>query len=397
MVAVGEESGSEHTLLFERRRFGTSSAELQQLRAWLQGLGVREVVMESTAQYWKPVWLALEADFQQYLAQAWSNRAPQGRKTDFGDAERLARRYVAGELTLSFVPDATQRQMRTLTRRRVQLSHDRVRLHNQLEALLEEMRIKLSSVITDLLGASGRRILTAIAQGVTNVEKLAGLGDARLKCTHQQLADALAGPVPPVFRELLCLLLEQVDLVERQIEDVSRLTAEAMRVWQDAIGRLAQMPGIRMLAAQQIIAETGPTAAAFPTAAQLVSWVGACPGRQESAEVNYSGRCPKGNRHLRRVLCQAAQAAVRTRNSRFQTIFRRLVPRLGYAKAIWVVVRHMLIVIWKILHTGAPYEERGSATTPQAIQRRIQRLTKELRDAGYTVEIKRPAIVAASM
>ncbi len=391
MVAVADASVGEGDVEFQCRGFGTTVGELKHLAAWLGERGVREVVMESTAQYWKPVWLALEGHFEQHLAQAWSNRAPQGRKTDFKDAQRLVRRQMAGELTLSFVPEAEQRQMRTLTRRRVQLNRDRVRLQNQLEALLEEMRIKLSSVVTDLLGASGRRILAALAAGQNDPEELAALGDARLKCTRQQMQDALVGPVSPVLGKLLRMLLEQVEFLDRQMEELTQLTAETMRGWQDAVARLAEIPGIRTLAAQQILAETGPQAAAFPSAGQFVSWMGACPGREESAGVNRSGRCPKGNRYLRRSLCQAAQAAVRTNNSHFQTVFRRLVPRLGYTKAIWAIVRHMAEVIWKILHTGVHYEERGSTSTPQAIKRRIQRLTKELRDAGYTVEIRPPA------
>jgi transposase len=351
--------------------------------------------MESTAQYWKPIWLALEGPMQLYLAQAWSNRAPRGRKADFKDAQRLARRHMCGELTLSFVPEAEQRHMRSLTRRRVQLSGDRVRLQNQLEALLEEMRVKLSSMVTDLLGASARRILWALAAGECDPERLAELGDARLKCTREQMADALGCPPPPVLRRLLRLLLEQVDFLDRQVEQLAHLIAETMQGQQEVVARLAEVPGIRIVAAQQILAEIGPQAAAFPSAGQLASWMGACPGREESAGVNYSSHCPKGNRYLRRTLCQAAQAAVRTKNSHFQSVFRRLLPRLGYAKAIWAIVRHMIEVIWKILRTGVPYQERGSVTTPQALKRRIQRLTKELRDAGYTVEIKPPAPAAA--
>jgi len=395
MVAVADASVGEGDVEFQCRRFGTTAGELQHLAAWLGERGVRAVVMESTAQYWKPVWLALEGHFEQHLAQAWSNRAPKGRKADCKDAQRLVRRQMAGELTLSFVPEAEQRQMRTLTRRRVQLSRDRVRLQNQLEALLEEMRIKLSSVVTDLLGASGRRILTALAAGENDAEQLAALGDARLRCTRQQMQDALASPPPAVLRQLLRMLLEQVEFLDRQTEEVTHLIAETMRGWQDAVARLTEIPGIRTVAAQQILAETGPQAAAFPSAGQFVSWMGACPGREESAGVNHSGRCPKGNRYLRRSLCQVAQAAVRTKNSHWQALFRRLVPRLGYTKAIWAIVRHMAEVIWRILHTGAHYEERGSTSTPQAIKRRIQRLTKELRDAGYTVQITPPAIVGA--
>lgn len=391
MVAVADASLAEGDRDFQCCRFATGDAGLQHLATWLSERGVREVVMESTAQYWKPVWLALEGRFQEYLAQAWSNRAPKGRKTDFKDAQRLVRRHIAGELTLSFVPDPVQQQMRTLTRRRVQLSRDRVRLQSQLEALLEQMRIKLSSVVADLLGASGQRILWALANGESDPEKLAELGDHRLKCTRQQLQDALAHPPSAVLRKLLGMLLAQVALLEQQTEQLSALISQTMRDCQDAVARLAEIPGIRLAAAQQILAETGPQAAAFPSAAQLASWMGACPGREESAEVNHSGRCPKGNRYLRRTLCQAAQAAVRTKNSHFQAVFRRLVPRLGYAKAIWAIVRRMAVVIWKLLHTGARYQERGSQSAPQAIKRRIQRLTKELRQAGYTVEIRPPA------
>jgi hypothetical protein len=200
---------------------------------------------------------------------------------------------------------------------------------------------------------SGRRILAALAAGQSAPEELAAWGDARLKCTRQQMQDALAGPVSPVLGKLLRMLLEQVEFLDRQMEELTRLTVETMRGWQDAVARLAEIPGIRTLAAQQILAETGPPAAAFPSAGPFVSWRGACPGREESAGVNQSGRCPKGNRYLRRSLCQAAQAAVRTKNSHFQTVFRRLVPRLGYTKAIRAIVRHLAEVIWKILHTGA--------------------------------------------
>jgi transposase len=373
---------------FECRRFGTTASELQHLAAWLAKRAVVDVVMESTAQYWKPVWLALESDFDLHLAQAYSNRAPRGRKTDFRDAQRLVRGFTSGALHRSFVPDAEQRTMRTLTRRRVQLIRDRIRLQSQLECVLEEARLKLSSVLSDLLGASGRRILSELARGESDPKILAALADGRLKCTRAQLQDALTGSVETAHRELLGMYLDQLAFLERQIERVSILAAETMRPCQEAITRLCQVPGIRVIAAQQIIAEVGPTAAAFPTAQQLSSWVGTCPGRQESAGENESGCCPKGNRYLRRVLYQAAQAAVKTNNGSFQVLFRRLRPRLGYTKAIWAVARHLTIVIWKILHAGERYQERGEPTTPQAIQRRAHRLLQQLRKLGFDVDFK---------
>src|SRR2546423_10049792 len=202
VVATASEKVSddavEQEIEYEGRKFGSSASEREHLVAWLQERGVMEVVMESTAQYWKPVWLDLEPHFGKlHLAQAQSIRAPKGRKNDFLDAKRLARRLLAGELMLSFVPDAEQRSWRTITRSKQQLVGNRVQLQNQLEALLEEMRIKLSSVITDLLGVSGRRILTALSKGETHPVRLAALGDDRLKRGRQVLADALRGTPTP--------------------------------------------------------------------------------------------------------------------------------------------------------------------------------------------------------
>src|ERR1035438_4839744 len=216
---------------FECRRFGTGNSERQHLVGWLRERGVTEVVMESTAQYWKPIWMDLEPHFAKlHLAQAHSNRAPRGRKNDFRDAQRLARRLLADELILSFVPEAEQRMWRTLTRSKHQLIRDRVRLQSQLEALLEEARIKLSSVISDLLGVSGRRILAALSQGETDPVKLAELGDDRLKCSKRELADALDGPAEPLHQQVLKLYLERLQLLDQQIQSLDALVAKE-RAW----------------------------------------------------------------------------------------------------------------------------------------------------------------------
>lgn len=193
MLAVVIANARDRDLQFECHRFGTTVSELQNLSTWLRAHSVQEVVMESTAQYWRPVWLALEGQFQLRLAQARSNRGPRGRKTDFRDAKRSVSRLLSDELTLSYVPDAEQRGWRTLTRTKYQLTRDRVRLQNQLESLLEECQIKLSSIVSDLLGASGQRILRAIAAGESNPAKLRELGDKRLRATDEQLRDALNG------------------------------------------------------------------------------------------------------------------------------------------------------------------------------------------------------------
>lgn len=204
------------------------------------------------------MWLDLEPHFEKlHLAQAHSNRAPKGRKNDFRDAKRLTRRLLADELSLSFVPDAEQRTWRTMTRGKHQLVRDRVRLQNQLEALLEEARLKLSSVVSDLLGVSGRRILQAMADGETNPERLAELGDERLKCSQKELSDALTGSVELVHRELLKLYLERLTLLDQQIEKLDQLAATALKKHEDAVVRVAEVPGFGPDSAPQIIAEIG--------------------------------------------------------------------------------------------------------------------------------------------
>ena len=373
---------------WKRSKFGATPAELGRLAEWLRQHGVGEVVMESTAQYWKPVWMALEGGFGLHLAQALSTRGPRGRKTDYRDATRLVKRLLSDDLALSFVPDAEQRRWRLLTRTRCQITRDRVRLRNQIEGLLEEGQIKLSSVVSDLLGASGRRILGALAKGETDPVKLAALGDERLRVTTKDLQEALGGHLHPTHQVLLQLALDRLDLMERHLEKVDAEIAQALAAYQAVVERLCQVPGIAAQSAQQILAEVGPQAAAFATAPQLASWVGVCPGRQESAGVSTSNRSAKGNRPLRRVLNQVAWAAVKSQGSFFQALFRRWVPRMGVKKAIWAVAHRVLRLIWKLLHEGVGYEERGPLPpNAQTLRRRRARLLRELRKLGYEVTL----------
>jgi transposase len=375
----------------EQRRFATTSADLSHLAAWLQSSAVSDVVMESTAQYWKPVWRALEPHFRLHLAQAQSNKAPHGRKHDFGDATRLGRRFLAGELILSFVPEQLQRSWRKLTRGRVQLVHDRVRLQNQVEALLEETGIKLSSVISDLFGNSGRRILKALADGQTDPQALAALGDRRLRCTPEQLQQALSGHMGVEDRELLQLWLEHVELLDRQITKMETLTATALAEHQDAVARLTEVPGIALHTALGIVAEAGPRVATFRSAGALASWVGVCPGQNVSAGISYSESSPKGNRHLRSLLVQAAHAAVKTKGSHFQSQFRRWLPRLGFQKAIWATAHRLCRIAWKILHDGVSYTEPGQITDPRTKHHLAQKHLRALRQLGFQVSVSDPA------
>src|SRR6202521_4495361 len=392
---------------FERRMFGGNPEQLRLLGAWLLEQEVEEVVMESTAQYWKPVWGALERYWKPireeregakrrsgtlHLAQAQSKRGQRGRKKDFVDAERLVKRLVARELTLSFVPDVEQRLWRAVTRKKYQLRRDLVRLNNQLESLLEETHIKLSSLVSDLLGVSARRILNALAYGETNPAALAALAHQRLRATPEQLCDALGActELKPVYRRLLKMTLEHLQILEQQIGQLDQELATLLHPHQDAVERLAEVPGLGVDSAQQIIAEVGPTAATFPSAKQLSSWVGACPGDDESAGVNYSHRSPKGNRHMRRLLNQAANAAVRTKGSIFEIVYRRSVPRLGHNPAIGAIAHRQCRLIWLILHQGVRYEERGPAVTKRSKQLRTWKMIRQLRTLGYRIEPPNP-------
>ena len=390
LAVVIADAGREGEFQFERRKFGATESELRQLSTWLDGEGVQEAVMESTAQYWKPVWQQLEGQCQLYLAQAHSNRAPRGRKRDFADAERLLRRHVAGELILSFVPNPEQRLWRTLTRTKHQLTRDRVRLHNQLEALLEDARIKLSACVSDLLGLSSRRMLQALAEGETDAAQLAAMADPNLRATPERLRDALhaAATLSSLHRQILRLFLKRLELIEQQIEVLDKSIGEALHNYHDAVLRLAEVPGFGIDSAQQVIAEVGPDAATFPSAEQLSSWVGTCPGREESAEVSKNNRSPKGNKMMRRLLNQVANAAVKTKGSIFQSVYRRLVAHLGHNKAIWAIAHRLCRLTWKILHQGVRYIEYGNRTNPKAVKTRMKKLIRELQSLGYQVQVE---------
>jgi transposase len=389
---------------FEGQLFGSSPEQLRSLAGWLLEQEAEEVVMESTAQYWRPVWEALERYWKPkrqrregagpmsgmlHLAQAQSNRGPRGRKKDFPDAERLVKRLVAQELTLSFVPDAEQRLWRTVMRRKYQMTRNRVQLQNRLECLLEEAHIKLSSLVSDLLGASARRMLKALADGETNPATLAGLADRQLRATQEELCDALGActELNPVYRLLLKMALEELRLIEEQIVQLDQEMARLLSHHEDAVQRLAEVPGLGVDSAQQIIAEVGATAVTFPSAKQLSSWVGACPGDMESAGVNYSHRSPKGNRNMRRILNQAANAAVKAKGTIFEIVYRRLVPRLGHTQTIGAIAHRLCRLIWKILHQGIRYEERGPAVSKKSKRARAARMIRELRNLGYRVEL----------
>lgn len=382
VVVIADEAAPEQIL--EQGKFGAVRSELERLRQYLSDLGVTTVVMESTAQYWRPVWDELEGQFSLHLAHAQSNRAPKGRKSDFRDGRRLIKRFVAHELFLSYVPEPEQREWRMLTRARLALVHDRVHLQNQVEALLEQASIKLSSVVSDLFGASGLRILAALSEGNTDPDALANLANHRLRASRETLVDALRGRFTRTHQQLLKQALDRFTQLTKQLGELNEAAAQRLQPHADTVARLIEVPGIGPEAAQELIAELGPHAATFPSSGELASWIGVCPGRNESAGENHSSRSPKGNRYVRRLLAQVAHAASHTKGSRLQVIFRKFLARQGVNQAIWTLAHRITVIVWHILHDGARYIEYGEAVNPKAAKRAIEHHLKALRRLGYT-------------
>lgn len=371
---------------YVHRKFGTMKNEIVHLAAWLRQERVSEVVMESTAQYWRPVWYGLEAHFQLHLTHPLKTRAPRGRKRDFRDAQRLADRWCSGDLEESFIPGAEQRSWRWLTRTRVQWKRKLAVIRSQVEGLLEQGGIKLAAVASDVFGVSGWAMLGKIAEGETDVEELLGEARGALRKKKAQLEEALAGQLEPVYRFLLRQHMAQVRLLWEQVEEINQVLAEAMQEHVAALHRLSQVPGVDVYAAQELLSEIGPGAAAFASAEQFASWVGVCPGSQESAGVNYSHRSAKGNRFLRRLLCQIAWAAIHTKDTFFAGLFGRLKPKVEGKGAAWAVAHRIAKLIWLILHNGVAYEEKGAAPpNPRTLLRKFRRLVREFDRQGISV------------
>ena len=387
MLAVVIRQPGEASAEYIERLFGTTQSEIGHLNSWLERHGVRDVVMESTAQYWRPVWHGLEGRFQLHLTHPVKTKAPRGRKRDFRDARRLADRWHSGDLEESFIPGAEQRGWRSLTRTRVNLKRLITVVRNTVEGLLEQGGIKLTAVASDPFGVSGWAILQRIARGETDAEELAKEARASLRKKKKQLEEALAGKLDAVGRFLLRQRLEEVALLRKQIDEINQVLAVEMKAYTAVLVRLTKIPGVDLAAAQELLAEIGPGAAAFPTAEQFASWVGLCPGSHESAGICYSSRSAKGNRYLRRLLCQIAWASIRNKETFFGGLFARLLPRIERKGAAWAVAHRVGKVVWLLLHKGVEYQEKGSAIpNPKALTRKFRRLVKDLTRAGLNPE-----------
>ena len=328
----------------EVRTFGTMTGDLKQLGDWLAQEGVTIAAMESTGVYWKPIWNLLEGRLQLMLVNAQHVKQVPGRKTDVKDCQWLAELLEHGLLKASFVPETDLRQLRDLTRGRSTLMADKARVANRIQKILEDANIKLASVATDVLGASGRAMIKALIDGQQDPKVLADLAQSRLCGKKVQLQQALQGHVTDHHRFMLRMLLSQTEALERQIEAYEARMEQVMNPFvRQAIERIDPIPGISRQGAIALLAEIGPDMTRFPTGDHLCSWAGMSPGNNQSGGKRKPGRLKPGNRWLNALLDQLAWAASRKKGSFFQARYRRLAPRRGLSFTLserWYALRN---------------------------------------------------------
>lgn len=417
---------AERELKQETRTFGTTTPELLDLHAWLQEWPVSHVAMESTGDFWKPVYNLLEGDFEMWVVNAQHVKRVPGRKTDVKDAEWLAELMLYGLLKRSFIPPKPQQALRDLTRYRITVVQERSRLVNRVQKLLEGANIKLASVASDLQGVSARAMLAELARGNTDAAAMAELARGRLRSKLPELERALTGVVQEHQRFLLSVQLGHIDFLDEQIATLEDQIAEQLTTmsqpptppegsadeseedatageatppaqnWNAAVDLLDTMPGINQTAAEVILAEIGTDMSRFPTAGHLAAWAGLAPGNNESGGKRYSGRTRQGDRTLKSTLVQCAHTAARTKGSVFKARYHRLAGRRGKKRAIVAVAHSMLVAIWHMLTTGEVFQDLGSDYYDQrSKEKKVAYYTRQLEKlTGAPVQIALAAVPA---
>jgi transposase len=394
VVACVRRVGERGQATQEVRTFGTTTGELLTLGDWLSQCGVTHAAMESTGVYWKPVWHLLEGRVELMLVNAAHIKQVPGRKTDVKDCVWIAQLLQHGLLRPSLVPPRPQQELRELTRQRSQLVGEQSRVAQRIAKVLEDANIKLGSVATDVLGASGRAMIRQLVAGETDPAKLAELARGRLQQKKSALQEALLGRVTEHHRFLLRLHLEHYEHLERLVEQLSGRIEEKLAPFAPTRELLATIPGVAQRTAEVILAEVGTDVKAFRTAAHLASWAGMCPGNNQSAGKSRSGRMRKGSHWLRVALVQAAWAASRTKNTYLSSHFRRIAARRGRKRAAAAVAHTILVIVYHVLSRGEPYRELGADYLDQLTPTRVtRRLVERLERMGLKVTIE-PASVA---
>jgi transposase len=369
--------------------FATMTPDLIALREWLQAFGVTHVALESTGVYWKPIYYVLEDAFELLLINMQELKRVPGRKTDVKDSEWLAQLLECGLLRSSFVPPPPIRELRDITRYRVQQTRDRSQEVNRLQKVLEDAGVKVTSVLTNVMGVSGRAMVEALVAGTTDPQVLADLARGQLRKKLPALQRALVGHFRPVHAFLLQQILAKIDYLDEALE---RLTAEIDRrlaPFEPMLTALDTIPGIDRIGAISLVVETGGDMSRFPSAAHLCSWGGMCPGHDESAGKRRSGKTRKANRYLRSTLVQAGAAAARKKQSALQALYARVKSRRGHKKAVVAVGHQILEIAYYVMRDGMTYHELG----PDYFQRRdldrtMRRHVRQLEALGYVVTVE---------
>jgi transposase len=372
----------------EVRTFSTTTAHLIALSAWLAENKCTHIAMEATGVYWKPVWHILaDGEFELVLANAAHIKNVPGRKTDVKDADWISDLLAHGLIRASFVPDSETQEMRTLMRTRKQLVREQSRHILRIQKTLEDANIKLDSVITDIIGVSGRKMIEALIAGQSDPAKLARLADRRVKASQESLRDALRGRVTRRHRFLLRLHLDQIDALDVAIGKIDQEVEASIAPFRTAVEQVSSVPGVKNLAALQILSEIGTDMSRFPSDGNLVSWACICPRNDESAGKRRSTRIRKGSPWLKTTLVQCAHSAARTKGSYLQALFHRIRSRRGVNKAIVAVAASILTAIYHMLKDGTMYQDLGPNHDRRAKERQKNRLIKRLADLGYAVEL----------
>lgn len=382
-----DEQGQLHK---EVRTFSTLVPDLLLLGDWLKNKGATHVVMESTASYWKPVYNLLEGQFELMVVNAQHIKAVPGRKTDVRDSEWLADLLRHGLLKASFIPNASQRQLRELTRYRTSLVEERAREANRLQKVLEDSNLKLASVVTDILGVSARAILNKLLEGESDPQVLAELARGRLREKKALLVQALSSELKAHHRFMVAELLAHIDYLDEAVSHLGEEVANRLDPFEEEVVRLDTIPGVNRRIAEIILAEVGQDMEQFGDARHLASWAGLCPGNKASGGKRLSGKIRKGNAALRRALTEAAQAAAHTKNTFLSQLYRRLAGRRGKKVAIIAVAHRILVIVYQVLSKGGKYKELAAEYNQRTQSEQTkyhQRLIKRLEKLGYQVSL----------
>jgi transposase len=376
----------------EVRSFGTTTSALLELAEWLNSVGCTHVAMEATGVYWKPIWHILEEDFELVLANASHIKNVPGRKTDVNDATWIADLLAHGLIRSSFVPPTAIQDLRDLTRTRKQLVREMSQHSLRIQKILEDANLKLGSVLSNILGNSGRAMLEAIIKGEADPEKLADLAQGTARKKRAELVEALRGRITAHHRTMLKLHMGVIRSLQGTLEELDVAVGKALTPIRERAQLLTTMPGISDIAAQVLVAEIGVDMTRFPDQGHLISWAGLCPRNDESAGKRRSTRVRKGAPWLKTTLVTAAWAAVRTKNSYLQAQFLRIKSRRGAKKAILAVAASMLTATYFMLRDGVAYKDLGAEHFSRHDRTKtVQRLLRRLSDLGCNVALAQTA------